>query len=308
MLHAQELTCQPITAKGLVSSPAQGFAAIMEMTVHRPGPHLSDCVAAMIHFSGFMPDFQREKLLPDGMMELVVDLTDRPKRLFRDETTTAGDDFRKAWISGVHGRPIVIEAQAMAEMLVIAFTPGGAMPFIGAPTDALTDSVFGLDAVLGSSATSLRDRVLSGRDPQAMFALAESWLLERSGGAARRDPLIVHLTRRIETGGLPIRALVEETGRSERHIQLLTRRWLGTSLKHYARMRRFQRVIGGLTAGMEPDWADLAGAQGYFDQSHLSHEFVAFAGMTPGAYAARYAGLTDFLPIVVAPDCGNLQD
>lgn len=30
--------------------------------------------------------------------------------------------------------------------------------------------------------------------------------------------------------------------------------------------------------------------------------------MTPGAYAARYAGLTDFLPIVVPPDCGNLQD
>jgi AraC-like DNA-binding protein len=280
----------------------------MEMTLHRPGPHLSDCVAAMIHFSGFMPDFQREKLLPDGTMELIVDLSDRPKRLFRDEVSSAGDDFRKAWISGVHGRPIVIEAQAMAEMLVIAFTPGGAVPFIGTPADALTDSVFGLEAVLGNSATSLRDRVLAGHHPQAMFALAEGWLLERSGGPARRDPLIAHLTRRIDTGGLSIRTLMEETGRSERHVQLMAQRWLGTSLKHYARMQRFQRVIGGIAAGMEPDWADLASSEGYFDQSHLSHEFVAFAGMTPGAFAARYAGLTDFLPIAAPLDCVNLQD
>lgn len=280
----------------------------MEMTLHRPGSHLSDCVAAMIHFSGFVPDFQREKLLPDGVMEIVVDLSDRPKRLFRNAVDPDGSDFRRAWISGVHGKPIVIEAQAMAEMLVIAFTPGGALPFIGAPGHVLTDSVFELDAVLGKSATSLRDRVLAGRNPQAMFALAESWLLERSGGPVKRDRLIAHLIGRIEAGGVTIRSLVEETGRSERYLQLLAQRWLGTSLKHYARMRRFQRVIGGVSTSTEPDWADLASGEGYFDQSHLSHEFLAFAGMTPGAYAARYAGLTDFLPIMAPQQCGNLQD
>ena len=282
--------------------------AAMEMTLHRPGPHLSDCVAAMVHFSGLAPDYQREKLLPDGMMEIVVDLSDRPKRLFRDESSAAGEDFRKAWISGLHRRPIIIEAQPMAAMLVIAFTPGGALPFIGGAADALTDGVFGLDDVVGRGAASLRDRVLEGDTPQAMFALAESWLLERSGGPARRDRLIAHLTGRINAGGHPIRALMEETGRSERAIQLLAQRWLGTSLKHYARICRFQRLIGGIAPGEPVDWADAASARGYFDQSHLSHEFMTFAGMTPGAYAARYAGVTDFLPIVVAEDYGFLQD
>lgn len=280
----------------------------MEMALHHPGPHLSDCVAAMVHFSGFVPDYQREKLLPDGVIEIVVDLSDRPKRLFRDEAGPEGDDFRKAWISGVHGRPIIVEAQPMAEMLVISFTPGGAWPFIGIAAGALADGVFELDAVLGSAAASLRDRLLAGLSPREKFALAESWLLERSGGPVRRDPMIAHLTSRISAGGLPIRALVEETGRSERAIQLLAQRWLGTSLKHYARMRRFQRVIGSMAAGAPPNWSDLASSEGYFDQSHLSHEFVAFAGMTPGAYATRYAGLTDFLPLLVSPACGNLQD
>jgi len=280
----------------------------MEMALHRPGPHLSDCVAAMVHFSGFMPDFQREKLLPDGMMELVVDLSDRPKRLFHDETGAAGDDFSKAWISGLQRRPIVSEAQPMAAMLVISFTPGGALPFIGAAADALTDGVFGLDNVVGAGAASLRDRVLEGQTPPAMFALAEGWLLERSGGPARRDPLIAHLTRRVATGGVPIKTLVEETGRSERYVQLMAQRWLGTSLKHYARICRFQRLLSGIGAREPVDWADAAAAHGYFDQAHLSHDFTAFAGMTPGAYAQRYAGVTNFLPIVVPGDCGFLQD
>jgi AraC-like DNA-binding protein len=279
----------------------------MEITLHRPGPMLSDCIAAMIHFSGYMPAHQREKLLPDGQMELVVDLTDRPKRLFRDETSAVGDDFRRAWISGVHGRPIVIEAQPMAAMLVIAFTPGGALPFLRDEAHALAGQVFELNAVLGSGATSLRDRVLSGGNPAEMFAQAEGWLLERSGGPARRDGLLVHLVSRIEAGAGSISALVAETGRSERHVQMLAQRWLGTSLKSYARMRRFQRVLRAVQPGKDPDWADLAGATGYFDQPHLYHDFLAYAGMTPGAFAANHAGVTDFLPIMAA-DCGFIQD
>ena len=278
----------------------------MDISFHRPGPHLSDCVTTMVHFAGFTPSWQREKLLPDGAMEIVVDLTDRPKRLFRDETGAAGDDFRKAWISGVHGRSIVIEARPMAAMLVISFTPGGAYPFLGADADALADGVFGLADVLGPAAASLRDRVLEASTPAGMFASAEAWLLERSGGPACRHPLVRHLATRLETGGTTIADLIDGTGRSERHVQMLARRWLGAGLKHYARMRRFQRLLGAISP--HSNWADLAYVHGYADQSHLGYEFRAFAGMTPGTYAARYSGIIDFLPIIAPADCGFLQD
>ena len=81
------------------------------------------------------------------------------------------------------------------------------------------------------------------------------------------------------------------------------------SPKSYARIARFQRVLGALAAGgtgdpglasaplAPPDWAGLAQITGYSDQSHLSHDFRAFAGTTPGAYAAAYRGLSNYLPI-----------
>jgi AraC-like DNA-binding protein len=49
---------------------------------------------------------------------------------------------------------------------------------------------------------------------------------------------------------------------------------------------RFRRADAALRAApAEIDWAGLAGECGYYDQSHLIHEFRQFAGETPQAFA-----------------------
>jgi AraC-like DNA-binding protein len=55
--------------------------------------------------------------------------------------------------------------------------------------------------------------------------------------------------------------------------------------KRYSRLRRFQHVLAMAGRRAEkPDWAQIAGAGGYVDQAHLTHEFKAFSGITPGTY------------------------
>jgi AraC-like DNA-binding protein len=52
------------------------------------------------------------------------------------------------------------------------------------------------------------------------------------------------------------------------------------SPKHFARIRRFQRVFHA----MEEDsagWADAAADCGYYDQAHLIRDFQEFTGTTP---------------------------
>ena len=278
----------------------------MDVTWHKPGPALGDCVESIVYFAGYNPAWQREKLLPDGRMELVVDLGDRHKRLYHTEMGAAGDDFCRSWISGVHRRPIVIEAQPLASMLAISFRPGGAAPFFGGAVHALTDRVFALADVIGPAASSLRDRILDAPDGLSMGRAAEAWLIERAGGLARRDPLVAFLAAEIAARPGSIAALMDRTGHSRRHIQALARRSFGTTLKAQARIARFQRLLADIRP--ESNWADLALAHGYADQPHMSHEFRAFAGMTPTDYAACYAGIADFLPIRLPASCGNLQD
>ena len=53
----------------------------------------------------------------------------------------------------------------------------------------------------------------------------------------------------------------------------------------------------------------ITGREGEFhSRAMLEYGTNIVAGMTPGTFAARYAGATDFLPIVAPADCGFLQD
>ncbi len=45
------------------------------------------------------------------------------------------------------------------------------------------------------------------------------------------------------------------------------------------------------------DWAGLAGRAGYFDQSHLIHEFQEQADSSPTAYRPRSASEPNHLPL-----------
>jgi AraC-like DNA-binding protein len=280
----------------------------MEFALHVPKAPLDRHVESLTFYAGFDPQHDREKLIPDGAIQIIVDLTDTPKRLYAGETSPIGVDFRGAWISGMHKRWIVIEAQRQASMLIIRFRPGGHWAVVRHDAAALTNAVYPLDEVIGT--TSLRDRILAAPTPTGKFAAAEGWLLERAGDLPL-NAAAAYLTQRLRQPLLRVRDAVGETGFSERHVLGLFQRWIGISPKAYARVSRFQHLLAALARGgvenpallaaplPTPDWAALAAETGYADQSHLSHEFRSFAGMTPGAYAAAYRGLTNYLPITL---------
>lgn len=278
----------------------------MELAIHRPRPPLDAHVETMTYFAGLSVPHTREKLIPDGAIELIIDLADRPKSLFSDETGPEATHFSHAWISGMQLKPLIIEVQPQASLFVIRFRPGGITAFLGHDAAVLTDAVNQLDVVLGAS--SLRDRVLEGATPRDKFRGAEQWLLERGRDRLVVDPAVRHLASRLGQGR--VRDLIETTGYSERQVLNLFRKHVGISPKQFARVQRFKRLLGSLGGAEDPwlgsgplppqDWAGLAAAHGYADQSHLSHEFRALAGITPGAYAAAYGGLSNYLPITAA--------
>jgi AraC-like DNA-binding protein len=285
----------------------------MEFALHFPKAPLDRHVESITFYAGFAPSHDREKLIPDGAIQIIVDLTDTPKKLYAGETSPVGVDFRKSWVSGMQQRWIVIEAQQQSSMMVIRFRPGGALAFVRHDATALTSAVYPLEDVLnGRAASSLRDRVLASRSVPEKFAAAEAWLLEQAGTALPLNSAAAHLAQQLGRPGLRVRDAVAETGFTERHVLSLFRRWIGVSPKQYARISRFQHLLQSLaSSGAEdpglaapalppPDWARVAAETGYADQSHLTHEFQAFAGTTPGAYVAAYSGLTNYLPITLA--------
>lgn len=277
--------------------------------MHFPRGPLGRFVEHITYYSGAMPNHRREKLIPDGAIQIIVDLTETPKRLYAGVDGEAGVDFRKAWISGMHRRFIVIESQANASMMVIRFLPGGAEALFRQPASALTDSVFSLGDVLGAAAASLRDRVLEAKGADARLAAGKAWLMEQAGWGDRVDPMIGFLASQLNRPGMRVRDVCTQTGYTTRHVLDLFKTAVGVTPKQYARIQRFKRLLAMLARPgaydpefnaaplPAPDWSAVAADLGYSDQSHLVHEFRGFAGMTPGAYVAAYRGLENYLPI-----------
>jgi AraC-like DNA-binding protein len=142
---------------------------------------------------------------------------------------------------------------------------------------------------------------------------ATAWLLERAGGRPqghRAVALMLGLMAR--RPGTRLADLCEATGYGERQVRNLFWTWVGVGPKRYQRIVRFQGVLRSLAqsggdAAFDPwletgridmpCWADVASAFGYADQSHLSADFKALAGVTPGGYVAAYRGLENYLPV-----------
>jgi transcriptional regulator GlxA family with amidase domain len=59
---------------------------------------------------------------------------------------------------------------------------------------------------------------------------------------------------------------------------------VGLTPKRYGRVRRFQRTRELVRKATAPDWAAVALACGYFDPSHMIHDFEEFSGLSPVAY------------------------
>jgi AraC-like DNA-binding protein len=287
----------------------------MLLRLHRPRPPLDRFVELVTYYEGFFPDHRRERLLPDGAVEIIIDLTDTPKRLYDREDFSRATAFRHAWISGMRRQWIVIEAAPGSSMAVIRFRPGGAFPVLGFDVAAITDVVSPLDDVVRRATATLRDRLLEAPDIEGKLAAVDAWLAARLRGRCETNPVVDYLASRLfAPAGIRIRDVVDELGYSQRHVLNLFRSRVGLTPKQYSRIRRFQQLLRATVdrSGAaedpatfplasptlaEPDWGELALTHGYYDQAHMIHDFREFSGLTPGAYLTAYRGLDNYLPM-----------
>ncbi|MGS2739410.1 helix-turn-helix domain-containing protein [Sinomicrobium sp. M5D2P17] len=84
-----------------------------------------------------------------------------------------------------------------------------------------------------------------------------------------------------------IKTLAEETGQTERNIQIQHKRQLGYSAKEIRRYYRFLKAIEMLQQHVpvsDINWFEVIHTCGYYDQSQLIRDFKYYLGLTPVKY------------------------
>jgi AraC-like DNA-binding protein len=250
-------------------------------------------------YSGFFPDHSVERVLPDGAIELLIDLQGPPKKLYETEDARRYREYRKAWISGQHSRFIVIGAEQNSSMMGIHFRPGGAYPFLPFPVRELNDDVVDLELVWGPDVRSIYDRLLEAPTPAAKFQILEKALWKMSRGVSNVDATCMAVIERLRNSGEGpgIRRVAEDLGLSQRQLLRYFHDRVGLSQKALARVFRFQNALRRLEVERRVHWVDIACSAGYYDQSHFVKDFQEMTGLNPSQYLVDKRDYGNFLPI-----------
>jgi AraC-like DNA-binding protein len=259
----------------------------MEFRGRKPSAPLGGFVDLLWYWDGPRQPHAYERLLPDGSMELVINLHEDEIRTYDTRDLSRYQRLEPAVLVGPHSEYFVLDTTQQVRVIGVHFRPGGAFPFLRLPADELHCQHVSLSDLWGGFARELRERLLRARTVDAQFDLMESALTARIARPLEHHRAVAFALREFACGSRSVADVIDIAGISARRFVDVFKQQVGLAPKQYCRVQRFQRVIRTLPRGTDMDWADVAADNGYFDQPHLIHDFRAIAGMSPGEYVAR---------------------
>jgi AraC-like DNA-binding protein len=251
-----------------------------------PQPPLSEFVERLwLAIDGQVP--RKERILPNGTVELVVNLREDRVRIDGVGDTACHKSVAGVAVSGAYSKVFIIDAMQHEAMLGVHFRPGGASVVLGVPSGELTNAHADLAGLWGAAAArTLRERLCTAVTHRQRFRILEHALTQRLAAPLRRSPA-VRLALDLmgpHGAGASIREIVRQTGLSHRRLVTLFTNEVGLSPKVFCRILRFQHVHALAQRTGRPEWAQVALACGFFDQAHLSNEFRKLSGLSPKEY------------------------
>jgi AraC-like DNA-binding protein len=226
----------------------------------------------------------------------------------------------RAVLSGLQASPALIAHDGYQEGVAIELRPLASRALFGLPARVLWDTTLELDEVVGAIGRELAERLDATDDWSERFDACDDVLLRlltgrvragvgagggrgRRGVSAEPDPALAAAWKALErsAGSVPIASVADEVGWSRQHLRTRFLDELGLTPKVAGRVMRFERARRELLSGPTP-LADVAAHAGFYDQAHLTREFVELVGATPGQLRAEelpvFDGEGDDLPSV----------
>lgn len=273
----------------------------MKSALYRPVYPLSGFISHFFFYEGFQPSHSHDLFLPDGQTELIIELSGLPQHIFEPTSLKPVQQCTRAWISGIRTRPIIISSGLNSRMLIVSFKQGRTWPFYSFPMSEITDRVVAAVDTLPGFRT-FYDSLLNETDPHQLFQLLETYLLQLSKGkleSATPTSCIHYSINKLTShaGKQSLSDLSKTIGYSQKHFISLFRKQVGVSPREFAGINRFQQVIRHIEDTPSTDWQQVVHLYGFYDQSHLIHEFKRYSGLTPDTYLAGRGPFLNYLPL-----------
>ncbi len=229
-------------------------------------------------------DTTKSKILPNGVIELILNFGNKQKTLNKDTFTTR-KYFKNFWVAGLQSKPIIIQSLTDTNLVGIRFLPGGAYPFFKFPITDITDKVIEADW-MEKELQELRNKINDLSDHKKIIKIIEEYLWTKFDGSCLTNESVMYVANKIffSDTEISIRELVRKAGYSHKHFISLFKKQVGTSPKNLQRIMRLQKVIQLVKDKPDVKWLDILYQFTFHDAPHFAHDFKELTGMTPDKY------------------------
>ncbi|MEQ9097632.1 MAG: AraC family transcriptional regulator [Imperialibacter sp.] len=212
-------------------------------------------------------------ILPDNCAHLIF-------YLFEQGNTVVP----KCSLVGPRSRHILINRRNRLFTFICTFKPGGLAPFVAMPLDALKNQSTEACHVLKGYRAGVFDQLTMNAlrfDVPEFARCLESFLLSVSKGLPGVHPVVKAFYNQLADplAQLRLATVAEKLGYSDRHLRNLVLAHIGHSPKMVTQIERFTSSL--LQNNQQQNWASIAHASGYYDQSHMISDYHKLVGTSP---------------------------
>jgi AraC-like DNA-binding protein len=259
---------------------------------------LSYFIEHFFYYEGYQAEHAMEKFLPDGSMDLLIDLTETPKKLFHNDEGTIYTTYKRSWVSGMKTKYILIDA-SVSSMIGVHFRPGGAYPFFDFPINELNNQTVETELLWNTAIHRIRDAILNTAGIKEKFSILESYFLQKGKHRLEPNLFVSYAIDQLQQSPQvwTIEQLTRKVGITQKHLIALFKKHAGLSPKLFARISKFQKVIREVEQRRSVEWTPIAYECGYYDQAHFIREFQAFSGINPSAYLTQRGEYLNYIPV-----------
>jgi AraC-like DNA-binding protein len=271
----------------------------MALQTYIPRAPLAHFVKWMWLSQGDHPLHRRERVLPNGTMQLLISLQEKTLRVYDRQRRHQFQSLPASVVVGMQSEYSVIDTAPQASMIGVAFKPAGASPFFECPANELQGAHVPLESLWGAGADDLRDRLLEAQTPADKFRIFEQFLMDRAIRPLELHPAVTYALNKFQevAQSTTISQVVNQTGFSARRFIQIFNESVGLTPKLFCRVLRFQEVLRLINGGQEIDLPEIALNCGYFDQAHFIHDFQGFSGLSPNAYLTHRSEHVNHVPL-----------
>jgi AraC-like DNA-binding protein len=187
-------------------------------------------------------------------------------------------------VAGPATRAVVPRVSADATKVGIRFRTGAVAHALGLPAAELRDESVALEDIWGARGRELAERAAEAPSARERLRLLAAAVAD----VPAPDPLVRAAVRELADPRVRVFELCKSLFISERQLRRRIEEAVGYSPRTLARVLRLQRFLM-LAERDGEDLARLAADAGYADQSHLTRECSALAGLSAGALLAAGA-------------------